>query len=80
MRRYTKFHESCIGCGISTSAGCLIRDYLKDDEQCRNLCPCAECLVKPVCQKYCAIRMTLYNDVSKKVYELREKNKERKIT
>jgi len=71
--KYAKRHESCIGCGISYTAGCIIIDYLKDDEQCRSLCPCAECLVKPACKKYCDLRMALYNDINIQLGKLRDK-------
>jgi len=73
--KYKNLHESCIGCGIAHSAGCLVTEYFKDDELCRKLCPCAECLVKATCRQYCDKRMKLYNTIHLQVGKLRDQNK-----
>lgn len=70
--KYRTRHDSCIGCGISAKAGCLVIEYFTDDSQCRKFCPCSECLVKPTCDRYCDKRMKLYNNINKELGNLRD--------
>jgi len=55
--------DTCKGCNVRKATGmfCSFETWRK-----RDLCPCVECLVKPICKAECKIRSDAVLDLTAK--------------
>ena len=73
MARLTGYEKNGCRKGCQQGKGCLL--WKNGDK--RPICPCRECLVKPVCRKQCMDRRSLFHSDSIEEYykHIEEANK-----